>query len=86
MFSYKIASPCLDRNRVDIVFLQEVIPIVYSYMEEHLPQYMFIAAGAEGYFTAVLLLRTTIYFDGHKLIDFPSTVMERNLLIVEVSD
>lgn len=61
------------------------MPVAYSYMEERLPHYMFIAAGSDGYFTTMMLLRTTIYFDGHELIPFPGSSMERNLLSVDVS-
>ncbi|KAA0185833.1 putative 5' tyrosyl DNA phosphodiesterase, partial [Hyalella azteca] len=79
----KAVIKTIEEERPDVVFLQEVVPVTYSYMEERLPQYMFIAAGSEGYFTTMLLLRTTVYFDGHELVSFPSTVMSRNLLVVD---
>lgn len=72
-------------ERADVVFIQEMVPVVYTYMEERLPQYMFIAAGSEEYFTTMLLRRTSVYFDGHELLPFPGSCMGRNLLVVEVS-
>ncbi|KAF2353020.1 Endonuclease/exonuclease/phosphatase [Trinorchestia longiramus] len=79
----KAVIKTIEQERPDIVFLQEVVPVTYSYMEERLSHYMFIAAGPENYFCTVLLLRTTVYFDGHELISFPSTSMSRNLLSVD---
>jgi len=61
-----------------------VTPTVYSYMEEKFPQYMFISAGNREYFCVMLLLRTTVYFDGHQLVDFDNSRMGRNLLVVDV--
>ena len=73
------------REKPDIVFLQEVIPVTYSYFEEHLPSYSFIAGGSSDYFTATLLYRLTVYFDGHTICPYPGTIMDRNMLIVNVS-
>lgn len=73
----------IESERADVVFIQEMVPVVYSYMEERLPHFMFIAAGSEEYFTTMLLRRTSVYFDGHELLPFPGSCMGRNLLAVE---
>ena len=66
------------------MFLQEVVPNVYHYLEKQLPQYMLIASSDTEYFTVTMLLRTIVHFDGHELVDFPGSVMGRNLLVVKV--
>nr|CAD7440518.1 unnamed protein product [Timema bartmani]CAD7457834.1 unnamed protein product [Timema tahoe] len=66
----------------DIVFFQEMIPETFSYVEEKLPEYMCIAGNVEGYFTATLLRRFTVYFDSHKIHEFPGSLMCRNLITV----
>lgn len=72
------------RYSPDIVFLQEVVPETFSYIENKLPEYQCIAGGEGQYFTATLLRRFTTYYDSHKIVAFPSTAMGRNLLVTEV--
>ncbi|XP_042866505.1 tyrosyl-DNA phosphodiesterase 2-like isoform X2 [Penaeus japonicus] len=79
----KTVAKIIESEKADIVFLQELIPETYSYLEDLLPQFVFIAGGSREYFTATLLRRTTVYFDGHNLIQFQNSVMGRNLLCVE---
>lgn len=76
--------PLFYRNSPDVVFLQEVVPQTLAYIEKQLPEYQCIAAGTEEYFTATLLRRFTTYYDSHRIIDFPSSSMGRNLLLTEV--
>ena len=57
---------------------------MYNYMEEKMPQYMFVAAGNHDYFCVMMLRRTSVYFDGHELMEFENTRMGRNLLVVDV--
>ncbi|XP_067004501.2 tyrosyl-DNA phosphodiesterase 2 isoform X3 [Anabrus simplex] len=71
-------------EKPDIVFLQEVIPETFSYISDKLPEYMCIAGNVEGYFSALMLRRYTVYYDSHKIIQFPSSLMQRNLLCAEV--
>ncbi|XP_063588200.1 tyrosyl-DNA phosphodiesterase 2-like [Penaeus indicus] len=79
----KTVAKIIELEKADIVFLQELIPETYSYLEDLLPQFVFIAGGSREYFVATLLRRTTVYFDGHNLIQFQNSVMGRNLLCVE---
>ncbi|XP_076031726.1 tyrosyl-DNA phosphodiesterase 2-like [Oratosquilla oratoria] len=79
----KAVKKIIEMENPDVVFLQELVPQTYSYLEEHLPQYMFVSSGLENYFNATLLRRTTIYFDGHNLTYYPNTRMGRSLLAIE---
>ncbi|XP_026275618.1 tyrosyl-DNA phosphodiesterase 2-like isoform X2 [Frankliniella occidentalis] len=67
----------------DVVFLQEVIPSTLSYIENKLPEYKCIASGDGEYFTATLLRRFTTYYDSHRVVDFPGSLMGRSLLVTE---
>ena len=68
----------------DIVFLQEVIPETFSYIESKLTNYECIAAKQSDYFVATLLRRGRVYLDRHKVVDFPTTRMFRHVLAVQV--
>jgi hypothetical protein len=61
-----------------------MIPETYSYIEDKLPEYMCIAGNTDGYFTATLLRRFTVYYDSHKITSHTGSQMMRNLLTVEV--
>ncbi|KAB7499836.1 Tyrosyl-DNA phosphodiesterase 2 [Armadillidium nasatum] len=79
----KAVIKIMETEQPDIIFFQEVIPATYSYLEDHLPQYMIVPGGLENYFVATLLKRTTVYFDGHFIEPFPNTLMGRNILFVD---
>lgn len=79
----KAVANIIESEKPDIVFLQELVPITFSYLENALPQYVFVAGGTDNYFCATALLRTTVYFDGHTILNFKGTRMGRNLLCVE---
>lgn len=72
------------REKPDIVFLQEVVPHTCQYLEDLLPHYLFLMGNTDEYFTATLLQRTTVHFDGQTVVPFANTSMGRNLLCVEV--
>ncbi|XP_067004499.1 tyrosyl-DNA phosphodiesterase 2 isoform X2 [Anabrus simplex] len=80
----KAVCQIIFQEKPDIVFLQEVIPETFSYISDKLPEYMCIAGNVEGYFSALMLRRYTVYYDSHKIIQFPSSLMQRNLLCAEV--
>ena len=67
-----------------MVFFQELVPQTFSYIEEKLPEYMCIAGNTDGYFTATLLRKFTVYHDSQKIVEHAGSLMMRNLLIVEV--
>ncbi|XP_068201510.1 tyrosyl-DNA phosphodiesterase 2-like isoform X2 [Palaemon carinicauda] len=79
----KAVIKILEIEKADIVFLQELIPATYSYLEARLPQFHFIVGNDEQYFTATLLRRTTVYYDDHTVYPFDNTRMGRNLLAVQ---
>ncbi|KAK3925650.1 Tyrosyl-DNA phosphodiesterase 2 [Frankliniella fusca] len=79
----KAVCVIIFQNSPDVVFLQEVKPETFSYIENKLPEYKCIASGDGDYFTATLLRRFTIYYDSHRIVAFPSSSMGRNLLITE---
>ncbi|MPC14935.1 Tyrosyl-DNA phosphodiesterase 2 [Portunus trituberculatus] len=82
----KAVATIIDREKADIVFLQEAIPNTFSYLEQLLPQFLFIPGGVDNYFTLTLLRRTTVHFDSQSLEPFANTRMGRNLLCVELSE
>ena len=67
----------------DIVFLQEVIPLTFSYIQANLPNYECISAKDQGYFVVTLLRRGRVYYDRRKVRDYPTTLMDRHLLAVQ---
>ncbi|XP_078583095.1 tyrosyl-DNA phosphodiesterase 2-like [Branchiostoma floridae x Branchiostoma japonicum] len=67
----------------DVVFLQEVIPQTFEYIEAKCDRYKAIASGTEQYFTAMLLRKSSITFVSQNIQPFPTTQMMRNLLIVK---
>jgi len=73
----------LEQEAADIVFLQEVIPETFSYIESKLPGYHCLAAKQDNYFVATLLRRGRVYFDGSRVVDFPNTRMYRHVLAVQ---
>lgn len=67
----------------DIVFLQEVIPETFSFIQTQLTNYECIAAKDDNYFVATLLRKGRVYMDRYKVIDYPTTRMYRHLLAVQ---
>ena len=57
----------LAATDADVVFLQEVIPETFSYLESKLPNYDCIAAKQENYFVATLLRKGRLYMDKSKV-------------------
>ncbi|XP_064117055.1 tyrosyl-DNA phosphodiesterase 2-like isoform X2 [Macrobrachium nipponense] len=74
----------LKKEAPDVVYLQEVIPATFTYLKENLPQYMFLAGDDDGYFTATLLKTSRVNYDHHMVLPFHNTVMDRNLLCIQV--
>jgi len=68
----------------DIVFLQEVIPQTFSYIQSQLTDhYECIQAKEDNYFVATLLRKGRVYLDRAKVVEFPSSRMYRHLLAVQ---
>ncbi|KAK7086708.1 Tyrosyl-DNA phosphodiesterase 2 [Halocaridina rubra] len=79
----KAVAKILEEEKADIVYLQELVPQTYKYLEDHLPQFHFIVGSIDNYFTATLLRRTTVYYDSHNVLPFNNTCMGRELLLVQ---
>lgn len=74
----------LKKIKPDIVFLQEATDMIVEQLERHLIDYHVIeqgglAGGSAGYFTCVLMRRTTIYLDGAQVEPFENSVMGRGI-------
>lgn len=55
-----------------------------SFIEENLPEYICIPSGSSDYFVATLLRKFTIYKESQQIIPHTSSLMGRNMLIVQV--
>ncbi|XP_053104295.1 tyrosyl-DNA phosphodiesterase 2 [Hemicordylus capensis] len=69
----------------DVVFLQEVIPPYFNYLQKRAVSYTIIPGNTDGYFTAVMLKKSRIRVLKHEITPFPTTAMMRNLLSVHVT-
>ncbi|XP_043364228.1 tyrosyl-DNA phosphodiesterase 2 isoform X1 [Dermochelys coriacea] len=69
----------------DVVFLQEVIPPYFSYLQKRTVSYTIIPGNIDGYFTAIMLKTSRVKFLRQEIIPFPTTSMMRNLLVVHVN-
>ncbi|CAM4507921.1 unnamed protein product [Lepidochelys olivacea] len=69
----------------DVVFLQEVIPPYFSYLQKRAVSYTIIPGNIDGYFTAIMLKKSRVKFLRQEIIPFPTTSMMRNLLVVHVN-
>jgi len=72
----------VQKVAADIVFLQEVVPETFSYMESKLPNYECFAAKQQDYFVATLLRKGRVYHDKVKLVEYPTSRMGRHLLAI----
>ncbi|XP_069763725.1 tyrosyl-DNA phosphodiesterase 2 [Narcine bancroftii] len=76
---------CLVLYSPDIVFLQEVIEPYYIYLKKRAVHYTIIPANVDGYYTAIILKKSRVKILKKEIIDFPTTSMMRNLLIIHVN-
>jgi len=73
----------LEQESADVVFLQEVIPETFSYIESKMPNYVCLAAKQHNYFVATLLRKGRVYLDHHTVKDFHTSSMGRHVLAVQ---
>ncbi|XP_072139648.1 tyrosyl-DNA phosphodiesterase 2 [Mobula birostris] len=76
---------CLALYNPDIVFLQEVIEPYYNYLKKRAVNYVLIPANSDGYYTTIMLKKSRVKLLKREIIDFPTTSMMRNLLVVQVN-
>ncbi|XP_072880130.1 tyrosyl-DNA phosphodiesterase 2 [Hemitrygon akajei] len=76
---------CLALYNPDIVFLQEVIEPYYNYLKKRAVNYILIPANNDGYYTTIMLKKSRVKLLKQEIIDFPTTSMMRNLLVVQVN-
>ncbi|KAH0617881.1 hypothetical protein JD844_016580 [Phrynosoma platyrhinos] len=69
----------------DVVFLQEVIPPVFNYIQKRAVSYTIIPGNTDGYFTAIMLKKSRVRIIKHEITPFPTTSMMRNLLAVHAT-
>lgn len=72
----------LKKEKPDVVFLQEVISESLVLLNEHLSEYEYFSGNNTGYFITIMIRRDTMKVKGHEIVPYPSTQMDRNLLIV----
>lgn len=73
----------IEQEKADIVFLQEVIPMTFSYIESKLTGYQCLGTEDKEYFVATLLRKGRVYLDRHTVVDFPTSRMGRHVLAVQ---
>lgn len=73
----------IEAEQADIVFLQEVIPETFSYIQSKLSGYECIAGSQGDYFVATLLRWGRVYKDTARHHMFPGTCMGRHLQHVQ---
>uniref|UniRef100_G1KAK0 Tyrosyl-DNA phosphodiesterase 2 n=1 Tax=Anolis carolinensis TaxID=28377 RepID=G1KAK0_ANOCA len=69
----------------DVVFLQEVIPPLFDYLQKRAVSYTIIPGNTDAYFTAIMLKKSRVKIIKHEIIRFPTTSMMRNLLAVHAT-
>nr|XP_028593398.1 tyrosyl-DNA phosphodiesterase 2 [Podarcis muralis] len=69
----------------DVVFLQEVIPPVLSYLQKRAVSYTIIPGNTDGYFTAIMVKKSRVRVLKEEITPFPTTSMMRNLLAVHAT-
>ncbi|XP_046875752.1 tyrosyl-DNA phosphodiesterase 2 [Hypomesus transpacificus] len=68
----------------DVVLLQELIPQYVQYLKKRAVSYTIIEGGEEGYFTGLMLKKSTVKLLNSEIVGYPSSQMMRNLLIAQV--
>lgn len=76
----------LDQRNYTVIMLQELIPPTFQYIAMKLKSKYLPIVGTKnphsaGYFTATFLSINEAQYVDHQIVDFPGTIMERNLLI-----
>ncbi|XP_077990781.1 tyrosyl-DNA phosphodiesterase 2-like [Glandiceps talaboti] len=80
----KAVCATIKSHLPDIVYLQEVIPETFAYIETLCsPTYVAIPGNSLGYFTTVLLKKSRIVLLDHSIEPFTSSQMMRNFLTVK---
>ncbi|KAG7336238.1 hypothetical protein KOW79_000931 [Hemibagrus wyckioides] len=75
----------LGKYRADVVLLQELVPPYLKILKEIMTDYEFLAGNDDGYFTGILLRRCRMKLVSSNIVKYPTTEMERNLLMAEVN-
>ncbi|XP_057196176.1 tyrosyl-DNA phosphodiesterase 2 isoform X2 [Triplophysa rosa] len=75
----------LGKYRADVVLLQELIPPYLNLLQSIMKDYEFVLGNQEGYFTGILLRKGRVQFLESNIVKYPTTEMDRNLLIANVS-
>ncbi|CAF4690038.1 unnamed protein product [Rotaria sp. Silwood1] len=75
----------IKKEKPDVAFLQEVIPISLQLIRTFLPEYNSYTGDNQGYFVVILTYRDIFRIHDFEIITYPGTNMNRNLLIVHTT-
>lgn len=77
----------LEKRKYSIVMLQELIPVTFAYIASRTKSIYRAVLGtnnpSSSYFTATFLRNDAVRYVDHQIINFPGTVMDRNLLVTQ---
>ncbi|XP_032895808.1 tyrosyl-DNA phosphodiesterase 2-like [Amblyraja radiata] len=76
---------CLALYSPDVVFLQEVTKSYYYYIKQRAVSYILIAGENDDYFSVIMLHKSRVKLLKEETIDFPTSIMMRVLLVVQVN-
>jgi exonuclease III len=83
----KMICDIVEREKADVVFLQEVISSTESVLREYLKQYSFFSGfmNCADYYTLTLISKNNVKFESNQIIKYEETSMGRNLIKTRVN-
>ncbi|XP_050986415.1 tyrosyl-DNA phosphodiesterase 2 isoform X2 [Labeo rohita] len=75
----------LGKYHADVVLLQELIPDCFKCLKSTMKDYQFLQGSEDGYFTGILLKKDRVQLLDSNIVKYPTTEMDRNLLIAYAS-
>ncbi|KAG1671957.1 Tyrosyl-DNA phosphodiesterase 2 [Nymphon striatum] len=80
----KAVCTIIEREKPDLVHLQEVTIETLPHLKRKLHLYEFLQPEDASYFVVTLIRKSTADIINHHVIDFPDTLMERNILCSKI--
>jgi exonuclease III len=83
----KMICDIIEREKADVVFLQEVISSTESVLRKYLEQYSFFSGYMKcaDYYTLTLISKDNVKFESNQIIKYEETSMGRNLIKTRVN-
>ncbi|XP_058603307.1 tyrosyl-DNA phosphodiesterase 2 [Onychostoma macrolepis] len=75
----------LGKYRADVVLLQELVPVNWKILKNIMKDYQLLQGSEDGYFTGIFLRKDRVQFLQSSIVKYPTTEMDRNLLIAHAS-